>query len=63
MEAERLQLEASLHNAHEAAANLRTDADTYRRENRELLANYDGWLKTLVECESVGTPLADQGHK
>lgn len=63
MERERLRLEESLQNAHEAAANLRTDADTYRRENRELLANYDDWLNTLVECGSVDTPLPDQGQK
>jgi hypothetical protein len=32
-----------------ALAATRRRADTYREENRALLANYDDWLRTLVE--------------
>jgi uncharacterized protein (DUF58 family) len=63
MEAERLRLEESLQDAHAAVENARTDADTYKRENRELLANYDDWLNTLVESGGASTTLPEQGQK
>ena len=48
-EAGRQRAEESLRVAHEAVAASKGNADTYRRENRELLAKYDDWLMDLVE--------------
>ena len=39
-----------------ALAATRRRADTYREENRALLANYDDWLRTLVESPPEPEP-------
>lgn len=50
-EARRAAVDAAAGQAAALAATKRR-ADTYREENRALLANYDDWLRTLVSAKN-----------
>lgn len=58
-EAGRQKAEEALQAAHAALAACRRKSDTYRRENRALLAKYDDWLKSLVDKRGSEGPLHD----
>jgi hypothetical protein len=45
-----------------ALAATRRRADTYREENRALLANYDDWLRTLVMFTTAATVVCYHGY-
>ena len=57
-EAGRQRAEEALQAAHAALTASKRKADTYRRENRALLANYDDWLKSLVAQRGSEAPLS-----
>ena len=55
----RQRAEEGLHVAHAAVAASKGNADTYRRENRELLAKYDDWLMELVAQRGADVSLCE----